>query len=57
MPDGTYAAQGIFGQLIWVNPMTETIIVTQSAWPEAVGEVFVKHRWAMVGAIHDELTQ
>ncbi|MFT5048132.1 MAG: CubicO group peptidase (beta-lactamase class C family) [Porticoccaceae bacterium] len=51
MPDGTYAAQGIFGQLIWIDPATETIIVTHSAWPKAVGETFTAHRWAMVGAI------
>lgn len=52
MPDGTYAAQGIFGQLIWINSKTETIIVTHSAWPKAVGEAFTEHRWGMVDAIH-----
>jgi CubicO group peptidase (beta-lactamase class C family) len=57
MPDGTYAAQGIFGQLIWINPMTETIIVTHSAWPQAVGENLREHRWAMVSAIQDALTK
>jgi CubicO group peptidase (beta-lactamase class C family) len=57
MPDGTYAAQGIFGQLIWVNTKTETVIVTHSAWPQAVGESFGKHRWAMVGAIQEALIE
>ncbi len=56
MPDGTYAAQGIFGQLIWVNTKTETIIVTHSAWPKAVGKDLAAHRWAMVAAIHDALS-
>lgn len=54
-PDGTYAAQGIFGQLIWISPQTETIIVTHSAWPAAVGKEFGAHRWAMVEAIHKAL--
>ena len=57
MPDGSYAAQGIFGQLIWISPKTETIIVTHSAWPKAVGENLAAHRWAMVGAIHDALVK
>lgn len=50
-PDGSYAAQGIFGQLIWMDPKTQTIIVTHSAWAKAVGESFTAHRWAMVEAI------
>lgn len=53
--DGTYAAQGIFGQLIWISPQTETIIVTHSAWPAAVGKELGAHRWAMVEAIHKAL--
>lgn len=56
MPDGTYAAQGIFGQLIWINPKTETIIVTHSAWDRAVGQTFTDHRWAMVAAVHAAVT-
>ncbi len=54
-PDGSYAAQGIFGQLIWIDPKTETIIVTHSAWEKAVGESFAAHRWAMVEAISKAL--
>lgn len=57
MPDGTYAAQGIFGQLIWINPETETIIVTHSAWTKPVGKEFTDHRWAMVGAVHAALPE
>jgi len=55
MPDGTFAAQGIFGQLIWIDPANETVIVTHSAWPKAVGEEFTQHRWAMVEAIKNAL--
>jgi CubicO group peptidase (beta-lactamase class C family) len=49
--DGSYAAQGIFGQLIWIDPNTETIIVTHSAWKNAIGESLAAHRWAMGEAI------
>lgn len=54
-PDGSYAAQGIFGQLIWIDPKTETIIVTHSAWEKAVGDSLSAHRWAMVDAIKKAL--
>ena len=57
MPDGTFAAQSIFGQFIWVSSKTKTVIVTHSAWPQAVGETFTAHRWAVVGAVHDALTK
>jgi CubicO group peptidase (beta-lactamase class C family) len=33
-PDGTYAAMG-FGQLIWINEETQTVIVAHSAWDGA----------------------
>lgn len=54
-PGGSYAAQGIFGQLIWIDPKTETVIVTHSAWEKAVGDSFSAHRWAMVAAISEAL--
>ena len=56
-PNGTYAAQGIFGQMIYINPKTETVIVTHSAWPKAVGDEFGAHRWAMVEAIESALAK
>jgi len=33
--DGTYDAEGIFGQFIWVNPAERIVIVKTSAWPSA----------------------
>ena len=33
--DDRYAANGIFGQLIWIDPGTDLVIVTQSAAPAA----------------------
>jgi CubicO group peptidase (beta-lactamase class C family) len=36
-PDGAYEASGIFGQSIYINPAEKLIIVTNSAWAQAVG--------------------
>jgi CubicO group peptidase (beta-lactamase class C family) len=36
-PGGTYMAQGIFGQLIYMDPARRLVIVTSSAWPRATG--------------------
>jgi CubicO group peptidase (beta-lactamase class C family) len=36
-PEGTYMAQGIFGQLIYMDPARRLVIVTSSAWPKATG--------------------
>ena len=51
-PKGVYAARGIFGQLIWINPETETIIVAHSAWSKAVDEESGIHRQAFIEALH-----
>jgi len=34
-PDGTFRAIGIFGQMIFLDPQDDVVIVTNSAWPEA----------------------
>ena len=34
-PDGTYRAIGICGQMIFLDPKSDVVIVTNSAWPEA----------------------
>ena len=36
-PDGASEASGIFGQSIYINPVEKLIIVTNSAWAQAVG--------------------
>ncbi len=33
--DGTYEAEGIFGQSIFLDPKDDLVIVTNSAWPTA----------------------
>ena len=34
-PDGSFEAQGIHGQFIYVNPENRLVVVVMSAWPEA----------------------
>ncbi len=43
-PDGSYQASGIFGQGIYINPATSTVIAIHSAWPEADSE----KRWELL---------
>ena len=35
-PDGRFEAQGLFGQLIYIAPDQNVVIVKLSAWPEGV---------------------
>jgi CubicO group peptidase (beta-lactamase class C family) len=37
LPDGTFQAQGIFGQLIHIDPARKLVIAMSSAWPRATG--------------------
>ena len=50
-PDGTYAALGIFGQMIWIDPRSKTVVAMHGAWPRATDARLSAHRWAMVEAI------
>lgn len=50
-PDGAYYAAGIFGQMIWIDPRSETVIAIHSAWPRATDTGLSAHRWALVEAI------
>jgi len=48
-----YAGRGIFGQMLWINPATNTVIVTHSAWPDATSREWSQHRSAVVAALAD----
>ena len=37
-PDGSFAALGIFGQSIFIDPARRLVIVTVGDWPEATGK-------------------
>lgn len=41
--DGSYAAMGIYGQLIYVDPAEELVIAVQSAWDSAKGDDYYVH--------------
>ena len=47
----SYAAQGIFGQLIWIDPPTETVVVMQSAWDKAWTLEAEQHKYALLTSI------
>ena len=49
--DGSFAAIGIFGQSIMVDPAKQLVVVMSSAWPAATGADLSKKRkalWAMI---------
>ena len=53
--DGVYAARGVFGQMIWIDPGREIVIAMHSAWPVAGSEELWQHRTAFVNALASEL--
>jgi CubicO group peptidase (beta-lactamase class C family) len=55
--DETFAALGIFGQMIWINPKDDIVIAMQSSWPTAVGQELGAHRLALVAAIEKHLNR
>ncbi|WP_074655897.1 serine hydrolase domain-containing protein [Terriglobus roseus] len=55
-PDGSFAALGIFGQSILIDPQRKLVIVTLGDWPEATGASHTAARasfWAKVKAAVD----
>ena len=53
--NGAYSAEGIFGQLIYINPSENLIIATQSAWPVAWDDQHPAQRDAFLNAVNDFL--
>jgi CubicO group peptidase (beta-lactamase class C family) len=49
--DGSFQAQGIFGQLIHVDPRRRLVIAMSSAWPKATGSDLSAARAEFVGRI------
>lgn len=50
-PDGSYAALGIFGQLVFVDPVRRLVIAQFGTWPQADGRALVAGRRAFVAAV------
>ena len=55
MGDGVYAALGVFGQMIWIDPNRQIVIALHSAWPNAGDKELREHRMAFIRALADAL--
>lgn len=53
--DGSYAALGIFGQTIFVDPKSRSVIAIHSSAASASGSPYHEHRNALVSALRDHL--
>ena len=49
--DGSYAAIGIFGQLVYVDPARKLVIAQVGAWPQATSKALVAARREFVATI------
>jgi len=53
--EGTYAALGIYGQLLFIDPAREMVVVINSAWPEALNRERSAARLDFLNRLSDEL--
>jgi CubicO group peptidase (beta-lactamase class C family) len=49
--DGSYAAIGIFGQMVYVDPARQLVIAQVGAWPHATSDALVAARREFVAAV------
>jgi CubicO group peptidase (beta-lactamase class C family) len=56
-PNGTYEAEGIFGQSIFLDPKNDVVIVTNSAWPTADDNKYWVAQDAYFGAVEKALVK
>ena len=52
---GTYAALGIFGQAVYVDPSKQLVVAQIAAWPDASGPKYSARRLALVEAVGKSL--
>ena len=52
---GPFAAVGVFGQMIWIDPGTQTVVAIQSAWPKPLSKELADERRALLAAIRGSL--
>ncbi len=53
-----YAAEGVFGQMIWIDPTENLVIVTHSTYPQAIGmgnENYFGYNFAFANAVTEFL--
>ena len=53
--EDTFAARGVFGQLIYINPDQNLVMVLNSAWPVASTKEYHLHRNTFIKAVEDYL--
>lgn len=56
-PNGSYAAFGIFGQMIYINPDTKVIIAQFASWPQAGSKILSAKRMEFIQMVEDELAK
>ncbi|SDW79907.1 CubicO group peptidase, beta-lactamase class C family [Aequorivita viscosa] len=49
--DGSYAAVGIFGQMIYIDPSKNLVIAQIAAWPKASSKKLVRDRYKFIEAV------
>lgn len=49
--DGSYSAVGIFGQMVYIDPSRDLVIVQLAAWPRATSSELVAARRGLVDAV------
>ncbi|HLS30939.1 MAG TPA: serine hydrolase [Flavobacteriaceae bacterium] len=49
--DGSYAAVGIFGQMIYIDPHKDLVIAQYAAWPKASSDELTERRQAFIDAV------
>lgn len=53
--NGSYAAVGIFGQMIYINPQKKLIIAQIAAWPKATSQKLTQRRHDFINAVEREI--
>lgn len=54
-PDGSYLAQGIFGQMVYINPKHNLVVAQMAAWPHAGSEELSASRVNFIQSVIDAL--
>lgn len=52
---GTFAALGIFGQAVYVDPSRQLVVAQIAAWPDASGPAYSARRLALINGVETSL--
>ena len=53
--DHAFCAEGVHGQMIYVNPVKKLVVARTSAWPEAWNQKYKREAWTAFEAIGTQL--